>query len=109
MSKKIKEIWEWIVGFLGLAIAGVVYYTIKSGSARKEIEKLKAKAALAATKSKARELEKQILTKKEDITTNKMEVKQLDKTIEELEIKKQEIAKEAGAKTPEEIEQFWNN
>lgn len=109
MMNKIKEFlataWGYIVLVLG-AIAGILIYTLQAK--QKKIDALNAKIDLADTQKKADLIEADI---KQHLDNNKLldkEVKELNKSLDLLAQKRQELAKTEPTKSPDEIEDFWN-
>ena len=102
---KLKQFWGWIVGAVGFIIAALIYYlNLKN----KQVNSLKAQIDLADTSNKVTQLETEIKHQRNEVATNLKEIKELDKTLAVLEEKKVVMAKEAGAKTPQEVEDFWS-
>ena len=101
---KLKQLWGYIIGAVGLVIAVLVYYL---GLKNKQINALKAEVELADTKNKVTVIETEVKLKKEQIKGNVKEVQELDKLLVQLEEKKKEIARNSGASTTKQIEDFW--
>lgn len=101
---KIKEIWTYVVGAVGLIIAGLVYYlSLKN----REVNALKAQVDLADTSNKVTALETEIKIKRENVSGNSKEITELDKTLDKIKQKKDQIAMQNGAKNKQQIEDFW--
>lgn len=98
----LKNIWAKIV--IGLtAILGIVLYILNLKN--KELNAYKAKIHLADTKEQVKDIEREIITKMEEVKDNKVEIAKLEKNLEQLENKKLQIAEKDGR----DVEDYWNN
>lgn len=104
--EKLKEIWGYVVaGVVGL-IGVLVYIVTRRGD---EINKLKSKVALTETQKQADALEVEIKQAQENKANLKKENQELDKTLQQLDSKREEIKKDvAELKDPKAIADYWN-
>ena len=101
---KIKEIWGYIVVAVG-ALIGILLYIIQAK--QKKINALNAKTELADTQKKADLVEVEIKEHLANNATLDKEVKELNKSLDQLAQKRKDIAAEERNKTSDEVEDFW--
>lgn len=97
--------WGWIVLVVG-AVMGILIYIIKAK--QREINAVKAKIELADTQKKADLIEMEIKQRLDSTNLLDKEVKELNKSLTQLEDKRKEIATGEKGKTSDEIEDFWS-
>jgi hypothetical protein len=108
--QKAKDFFTGLYGKVALVLGAVIgfllyYITLRN----KEVNAAKAKVALANTEKQADILETEIVAMKEGRKINKKEVAEIDKTLVELNNKREILKAQAKTMTGREIEDYWNN
>lgn len=103
---KIKEIWGWVAGAVVGLVGLILYVLSRRGD---EINALKAKINLADTTKKADALESEIKQAQKRKDNLAKENKELNKTLVELDLKREDIKKKTSEMTdPQAIADYWN-
>ena len=110
MIQKIKELFSNIAAIVVALLVGLgalLVYTL--GSRKKEVDSLKAQLDLIDTQRKADLLEAQIKERMANKDVLDYETKELQKSLDQLQIKREEIAQKEKNKNSDEVEDFWRN
>lgn len=100
-----KNAWAYITGVVG-TIIGFLWFFLSRRN--KEIDSLKTKIRLLDTEREADIMETEIKTIRDDKARTSKEIKELENTLSELEVKRKEIKKEVKSMNNNQIEDYWN-
>jgi len=101
----LKNAWAYITGVVG-TIIGFLWFFLSRRN--KEIDSLKTKIRLLDTEREADIMETEIKTIRDDKARTSKEIKELENTLSELEVKRKEIKKEVKSMNNNQIEDYWN-
>lgn len=107
--QKLKDFFTGLYGKVALVLGAIIsfllyYINLKN----REVNAAKAKVALANTEKQADILETEIVALKEDRKITKKGVAEIDKTLVELNNKREMLKAQAQTMTNSEIEDYWN-
>lgn len=107
--EKIKEFFKSLWGILVVVVTaaiGILLYVLQQK--QREVNSLKAKVDLAKTQKEADLIEVDIKQRLNNTKLLDKEVKELNKTLDQLEAKRKDLANSEKNKTDQQIEDFWN-
>lgn len=106
MLQKLKDACLWIIGGLGAIIGLLWFFLARKGD---KIDELNAKIALVSTQREADLMEVEIKRLMQDKKLLKKELDELDISLLLLSQRRDKIAARESGRSPEDIEEYWDN